>query len=120
MGLSHGHVGPNILAKIQIYILTKAELLFTLCSEIPCISNRKYTLIKSTFNLIFNLLIFLYLGNKTASIRLIFITSFALIVHCTFLTLCLIFFRCFNASLFITKLVCTPFFKYKRCQHQIF
>ena len=37
MGLSHEHVGPKILAKIQIYILTRAELLFTLCSEIPCI-----------------------------------------------------------------------------------
>ena len=36
MGLSHEHVGPKILAKIQIYILTRAELLFTLCSETPC------------------------------------------------------------------------------------
>ena len=34
MGLSHEHVGPKILAKIQIYVLTTAELLFTLCSEI--------------------------------------------------------------------------------------
>ena len=38
MGLSHGHVGPKILAKIKIYILTRAELLCTLCYEIPCIS----------------------------------------------------------------------------------
>ena len=36
MGLSHEHAGPKILAKIQIYILTRAELLFTLCYEIPC------------------------------------------------------------------------------------
>ena len=35
MGLSHEHVGPKILEKVQIYILTRAELLFTLCSEIP-------------------------------------------------------------------------------------
>ena len=35
MGLSHKHAGPKILAKIQIYILTRAELLFTLCPEIP-------------------------------------------------------------------------------------
>ena len=46
MGLSHKHVGPKILAKIQIYILTRAELLFTLCPEIPCKSflprRRKY------------------------------------------------------------------------------
>ena len=30
------HVGPKILAKIKIYILTRAELLFNLCYEIPC------------------------------------------------------------------------------------
>ena len=36
MGLSHEHIGPNILAKIKIYILTRAELLFPLCYEIPC------------------------------------------------------------------------------------
>jgi len=33
----HKHVGFKILAKIKIYILTRAELLFTLCYEIPCI-----------------------------------------------------------------------------------
>ena len=37
MSLSHEHVGSKILAKIEIYILTRAELLFTLCYEIPCI-----------------------------------------------------------------------------------
>ena len=36
MGLSNKQVGLKLLAKIQIYILTRAELLFTLCSEIPC------------------------------------------------------------------------------------
>jgi hypothetical protein len=36
MGLSHEHVGPKILAKIKIYILTRAELLCRLCYEIPC------------------------------------------------------------------------------------
>jgi hypothetical protein len=36
MGLSHEHVGPKILAKIKIYLLTRAELLFHLCYEIPC------------------------------------------------------------------------------------
>ena len=36
MGLSHEHVGPKILSKIKIYILTRAELLFLLCYEIPC------------------------------------------------------------------------------------
>ena len=34
------HVGPKILAKIKIYVLTRAELLFHLCYEIPC--NSKY------------------------------------------------------------------------------
>ena len=41
MELSHEHVGPKILAKIQIYILTRAELLFTLCLEIPCTCYRE-------------------------------------------------------------------------------
>ena len=30
------HVGPKILAKIKIYVLTTAELLFPLCYLIPC------------------------------------------------------------------------------------
>ena len=38
MGLTNEHVGPKILAKIKIYVLTRAELLFTLCYEIPCIT----------------------------------------------------------------------------------
>jgi hypothetical protein len=36
MPLSHKHIGSNISAKIKIYILTRAELLITLCNEIPC------------------------------------------------------------------------------------
>ena len=36
MGLTNKHVGPSILAKIKIYVLTRAELLITLCYEIPC------------------------------------------------------------------------------------
>ena len=36
MSLSNEHIGSKILAKIKIYILTRAELLFTLCYEIPC------------------------------------------------------------------------------------
>ena len=39
-GVSQEYIGPLILEKIQIYILTKAELLYTLCYEIPC--TRKY------------------------------------------------------------------------------
>ena len=38
MGLTNEHVGPKILAKIKIYVLTRAELLITLCYEIPCSS----------------------------------------------------------------------------------
>ena len=37
MPLSQEHIGSKIVAKI--YILTRAELLFTLCYEIPCITN---------------------------------------------------------------------------------
>ena len=39
MCLTNEHVGPKILANIKIYVLTRAELLFTLCYEIPCTSN---------------------------------------------------------------------------------
>ena len=39
MGLTNEHVGPKILAKIKIYVLIRAELLFTLCYEIPCRSS---------------------------------------------------------------------------------
>ena len=37
MGLTNENVGPKILAKIKIYVLTRAELLFKVCYEIPCI-----------------------------------------------------------------------------------
>ena len=37
MCLTNEHVGPKILAKIKIYVLTRAELLIPLCYEIPCI-----------------------------------------------------------------------------------
>ena len=37
MGPTNEHVGTKILAKIKIYVLIRAELLFTLCYEIPCI-----------------------------------------------------------------------------------
>ena len=33
---SHKHVGFKMLAKIKIYILTRAELFLNLCYEIPC------------------------------------------------------------------------------------
>ena len=36
MGLTNEHVGPEILAKIKIYVLTRAELRFQVCYEIPC------------------------------------------------------------------------------------
>ena len=39
MWVSKEHRGPLILKEIQIYVLTKAELLFTLCYEIPCNSS---------------------------------------------------------------------------------
>ena len=36
MGLTNENVAPKILAKIKIYVLTRAELLFKVCYEIPC------------------------------------------------------------------------------------
>ena len=38
MSLSHEHVGSKIPSKIQMYILTRAELIITLCYEIHCTS----------------------------------------------------------------------------------
>ena len=46
MPLSHEHVGSKILAKIKIYTLTRAELLFNLCYEIPCTSNLSSALLQ--------------------------------------------------------------------------
>ena len=40
MGLTNEHVGPKILEKIKIYVLTRAELLFYLCYETPCICSQ--------------------------------------------------------------------------------
>ena len=40
MCLTNEHVGPKILAKTKIYILTRAELLFKVCYEIPCITGK--------------------------------------------------------------------------------
>ena len=39
MGLTNENVGPKILEKIKIYVLNRAELLFKVCYEIPCIRN---------------------------------------------------------------------------------
>ena len=36
MSLSHEHVGSKIPAKINTFMLTRAELLIHLCYEIPC------------------------------------------------------------------------------------
>ena len=36
MGLTNENVGPKTLVKIKIYVLTRAELLFKVCYEIPC------------------------------------------------------------------------------------
>ena len=35
-GVSQEYIGPFILEKIQMYTLIRAELLYTLCHEIPC------------------------------------------------------------------------------------
>ena len=51
MGLSHQDVGPTILAKIQIYIVTRDNLLYPLCYEVPCSTIDKVDLIKFQCNL---------------------------------------------------------------------
>ena len=56
MGLSHEHVGSTIPAKINTYMLTRAELLITLCYETPCNLDEYYKVRKSSLAevLIFN------------------------------------------------------------------
>ena len=39
MPLSHEPAGSKILAEIEIYSLTRAELICSLCYEIPCSSD---------------------------------------------------------------------------------
>ena len=48
MPLSQEHVGSKIVAKIKIYILTRAELLLNLCYEIPCSTQIHSTLLSSS------------------------------------------------------------------------
>ena len=67
MGVSQKHIGPLILAKIQIFSLTRAELLFTLCSEIPCntdIAARTYNISRVFFPM------WLFLGMYRSPMRL--------------------------------------------------
>ena len=47
MNLSHKHVGLKILAKIKLYVLSRAELLFPLCYEIPCTSDDKANILSN-------------------------------------------------------------------------
>ena len=42
MALTNEHVGPMILAKIKIYVFTRAELLFQVCYETPCSMRRVF------------------------------------------------------------------------------
>ena len=41
MSLSHEHVGSKIPAKINTFMVTRAELLIHLCHEIPCTVDEK-------------------------------------------------------------------------------
>ena len=42
-GVSQQYIGPLILEKIQMYTLTRAELLYTVWDEIPCMLKFKHT-----------------------------------------------------------------------------
>ena len=43
MSPTNEHVGSMILAKIKIYVFTRAELLFQVCYETPCKQIHKIT-----------------------------------------------------------------------------
>ena len=47
MSLSHEHVGSKIPAKINTFMLTRAELLIHLCYEIPCNVDTNYLTVES-------------------------------------------------------------------------
>ena len=53
MGLTNEHVGPKILAKIKIYVLTRAELLFVLCYEIHTHKGKVKINMKFTYRSVF-------------------------------------------------------------------
>ena len=73
MGLTNENVGPKILAKIKIYVLTRAELLFQVCYEIPCISFSdragNHVIIKTLLNtdMLLEMIIFVALKRKKIS-----------------------------------------------------
>ena len=60
MWVSQQHIGPLILKEIYMHVLTRAELLFTLCYEIPCKQ------ISQIVPIIYFLLIFQVRGNQTS------------------------------------------------------
>ena len=69
MPLSHERIGSKILAKIQIYILSRAELLITLYYEIPCnIAKFRKTKAKTTECQQFS--IFKFLGGHSLKLKL--------------------------------------------------
>ena len=45
MPLTYEHVGSKKPAKINTYMLTRAELLITLCYEIPCRQDKQQNVI---------------------------------------------------------------------------
>ena len=50
MSLSHEHIQPKTSAKIEIYTLSRAELLCSICYKIPC--TYTYTIIRDFLSLI--------------------------------------------------------------------
>ena len=52
MGLSQENTGPLKVKKIPMYLLTRAELLYTLCNEIPCISHWISLAVATSFGVI--------------------------------------------------------------------
>ena len=51
MALSHEHIGYKKLANINTNMLTRAELLITLCYEIPCMKKIILLFSSSAFSL---------------------------------------------------------------------
>ena len=50
MGLTNEHEGPKMVVKIKIYVITRAELLFNLCYEIPCTTCQLDSIFEAIFS----------------------------------------------------------------------
>jgi hypothetical protein len=84
MGLTNKHAGKKILAKIKIYVLTRAELLFKVCYEIPCILIRLMSFKQDTLKFLQNILEKAFLCRNLDKIRIKYLQIFKMMLGTPF------------------------------------